>query len=304
MALRSPGTWKSAGPRSSAIAPRALNSRKSIASQTSASASAHGLPASRTARAASFVRASRISAAARTRIAARSAAGVRDQRPKPRWTEATAASTSAGVALGAREATRSGSAGSVETMASPLRRSSPIHRAASIGGRASSQARPSSSFWRSLARRSSRMGSLRNVGRSVTIAVLMDLLQTSPGSAAADDAVLAAMTRCVAEVLHVEHGDLPVLPHERPLDFLGEWLAGRNLDAVPVRDPEGYSRAGAWIGLVATDAAPLGWRPIVLFGGPSALILDPLAETWGPASPPILQGFVLAELDTRHRAAP
>jgi hypothetical protein len=132
----------------------------------------------------------------------------------------------------------------------------------------------------------------------------MDLLQTSPGSAAADDAVLAAMTRCVAEVLHVEHGDLPVLPHERPLDFLGEWLAGRNLDAVPVRDPEGYSRAGAWIGLVATDAAPLGWRPIVLFGVPSALILDPLAETWGPASPPILQGFVLAELDTRHRAAP
>jgi hypothetical protein len=132
----------------------------------------------------------------------------------------------------------------------------------------------------------------------------MGVMETSPAAAAADDAVLTALTRCVAEVLHLPHEELPALPHERPLDFLGEWLAGRNWDAVPVRDPDVYARAGAWIGLVRTDRAPIGWRPIVLFGVPSALILDPLADTWGPASPPILQGFVIATLDTRRRSAP
>jgi hypothetical protein len=127
----------------------------------------------------------------------------------------------------------------------------------------------------------------------------MGLLEGSHAVASPDAAVLAALTRCVAEVLHVRHEELPVLPAERPLDLLGEWLAGRNLDAVPVRDPESYARPGAWIAFVGTDAAPLGWRPVVMFGVPPALLLDPLAEAWGPASPPVVRGFVLAQLDTR-----
>ena len=55
-----------------------------MASQTSASASSHGLAHSRTASAASSARRARIQAAARTRISARLAAGVADQRVKPR----------------------------------------------------------------------------------------------------------------------------------------------------------------------------------------------------------------------------
>ena len=127
----------------------------------------------------------------------------------------------------------------------------------------------------------------------------MGVLEGSPELGTADAAALLALTRCVAEVLHVDPAELPVLPAERPLDFLGEWLAGRNLDAVPVRDPDSYQRPGAWIGLCGTGRAPLGWRPVVLFGVPPALILDPLAGEWGPASPPILRGFVLAQLDMR-----
>ena len=69
-----------------------------MASQTSASASSHGLAHSRTASAASSARRARIHAAARTRISARLAAGVADQRAKPRAAVCTASSTSASVA--------------------------------------------------------------------------------------------------------------------------------------------------------------------------------------------------------------
>ena len=55
-----------------------------MASQTSPSASAQGLAHSRTSSAASSARRSRIQAAALTRISARLAAGVCDQRWKPR----------------------------------------------------------------------------------------------------------------------------------------------------------------------------------------------------------------------------
>jgi MOSC domain-containing protein YiiM len=135
----------------------------------------------------------------------------------------------------------------------------------------------------------------------------MGVVEGSPDLGTADAAALRALTRCVAEVLHVGPAELPVLPEARPLDALGEWLAGRNLDAVPVSDPDSYQRPGAWIGLCGTDRAPIGWRPVVLFGVPPALILDPLAPEWGPASKPILRGLVLAQLDTRtgwRRAAP
>jgi hypothetical protein len=132
----------------------------------------------------------------------------------------------------------------------------------------------------------------------------MGLVQGSQAPGTADAAVLNAITRCVAEVLHLDPAELPVLPDERPLDFLGEWLAGRNLDAVPVGDPQTYSRAGAWVAFVATDRAPIGRRPVVMFGVPPALLLDPLAGEWGPASPPIVDGFVIAQLDTRREWRP
>jgi hypothetical protein len=132
----------------------------------------------------------------------------------------------------------------------------------------------------------------------------MGEMEGSQAVATPDAAVLAALATCVAEVLHIAPSELPVLGQERPLDRLGEWLAGRNLDAVPVRDPDSYARPGAWIGLVGTDRAPIGWRPIVLFGVPPALLLDPLADELGPASAPILQGFVLAQLDTRGAPRP
>ena len=110
--------------------------------------------------------------------------------------------------------------------------------------------------------------------------------------------VLEALARCVAEVLHLPAELVPVPDAARPLASLGEWLGGRNLGAVPVRDPAAFSWAGPWIGLYADDGDP-PWRPVVRFGAPSATLLDPLAGAYGAATGALVDGLVVAPLDTR-----
>lgn len=94
--------------------------------------------------------------------------------------------------------------------------------------------------------------------------------------------VEAALSRCVAELLRVEPGEVPGGP-----DALGEWLAGRGLIRVTVAEPAEFVMPGAF--LARFDD---GWA--VMFGVPPGPIFDP--EGVARSGPPV-EVSVLAPLE-------
>lgn len=111
-------------------------------------------------------------------------------------------------------------------------------------------------------------------------------------AAVSRDAV-AALGACVADVLGAPPETVPPFEGPEPLARLSEWLTGRRIGLVRARDPERFGWPARWIAIREP------WRPVVMFGSPPGLLLDPLAGRHGDAHGRILEALVLAPLDVR-----
>jgi MOSC domain-containing protein YiiM len=106
----------------------------------------------------------------------------------------------------------------------------------------------------------------------------------------------SSFTACVATILELDYGDVPVLEpgEELPGWRTMRWLGGLGIGLVRVGEAATFEWAGPWIGLVAAGADEQ--RAVVMFGVPSGVAWDPTGVTGG-AEPELVGGFVLSALD-------
>lgn len=109
-----------------------------------------------------------------------------------------------------------------------------------------------------------------------------------------------AFAACLAVVLRTDVATLPQ-PDGNPSVFWRQWLTGRNLGLVPVRDPSSFSWAGFWIAAAETGG---GQRDaLLMFGVPSGVVTD--ASRLMDAGGLLVEGAVVAPLDPHlERALP
>jgi MOSC domain-containing protein YiiM len=112
---------------------------------------------------------------------------------------------------------------------------------------------------------------------------------------------------CLASILEVEVADVPVPPpdHPEPWTVWRNWLAGRGLGLVPIREPAGFSWGGPWLALLRSGRDG-GQVCAVAFGSPPGIAWHPLGgpETFADVE----AGYVVAAADValwapRERAA-
>jgi hypothetical protein len=85
-----------------------------------------------------------------------------------------------------------------------------------------------------------------------------------------------AFASVTAEAFNLAQGAVPPPQGERMVALMNDWLATRNWRFAYVRDPQTFAWPGSWIALAADERSPSGWRPVLMFGDPSAPIRDPL----------------------------
>ena len=101
-----------------------------------------------------------------------------------------------------------------------------------------------------------------------------------------------AFATCLASALGLPPESLPPVDGD-PAQFWRQWLAGRNLGLVPVREPAVFSWPGFWIAAVQSeDGAP---DAVLMFGSPSGAVIDPSGALAG--SGVIVEAAVVAPLD-------
>jgi MOSC domain-containing protein YiiM len=109
---------------------------------------------------------------------------------------------------------------------------------------------------------------------------------------------------CLAAILEVDMGEVPVPQHREPWLVWRDWLGQRGLGLVPIAEPAGFGWPGPWlallrsgdengqIGVVAFGAPPgIAWRPLPgeeTFDAVEAGYVVAPADValWAPAQPP------------------
>jgi hypothetical protein len=87
---------------------------------------------------------------------------------------------------------------------------------------------------------------------------------------------LPASTRsavaCLASILELEAVDIPApsSEHPQPWTVWRNWLGGRGLGLVPIREPASFSWPGPWLALLRSGTC------VVAFGSPPGIAWDPL----------------------------
>jgi MOSC domain-containing protein YiiM len=103
-----------------------------------------------------------------------------------------------------------------------------------------------------------------------------------------------SLAACLASLLELELGAIPV-PGEAPLLVAArQWLAERGLGLIAVADPQAFAWAGPWIAQFIDDDGID--RHVIMFGIPSGVIFDPLGLP-EDALGRVHAGYVLAALD-------
>jgi hypothetical protein len=112
---------------------------------------------------------------------------------------------------------------------------------------------------------------------------------------------LPASTRsavaCLASILELEPADVPAPPagHPQPWTVWRNWLAGRGLGLVPIRDPATFSWPGPWIAVLHSGAC------VVAFGSPPGIAWNPLASD--ERFDEVVTGYLIAPADVTLWAA-
>lgn len=99
----------------------------------------------------------------------------------------------------------------------------------------------------------------------------------------------AELRVCVRELVGEE---VPPADGDDPERFYRQWLAEQNLGLVPIADASSFEWPGKWIAFFGADR-----RPVVMFGAPSGVWLDPGGASAGGGA--ISGGVVLAPLDVQ-----
>lgn len=100
----------------------------------------------------------------------------------------------------------------------------------------------------------------------------------------------ASFVVCLAELLGAETATLPISHDGDPVLQAREWLAGRGLGLIPVREPADFGWGGRWLAVLADGRCALA------FGAPPGLVFGP--QDVDAAAPEIIGGWVLAPLRT------
>jgi MOSC domain-containing protein YiiM len=119
---------------------------------------------------------------------------------------------------------------------------------------------------------------------------VIEVKATRPGTPA--ERSLAA---CLASLLELELGAIPVPSTAPLLVAVRQWLAELGLGLVSVADPAEFAWAGHWIGQITDDDGVD--RYVIMFGIPSGMTFDPLGLPEGGAGR-INAGYLLAALQT------
>jgi hypothetical protein len=111
-----------------------------------------------------------------------------------------------------------------------------------------------------------------------------------------------SVVAAIAAILELDPGEVPIpgAGHPAPWTVWRNWLAGRGLGLVPVKDPATFNWPGPWIALLPAqdgDAA----TAVVAFGAPPGLAWCPLPTT--SAFEDVRDGFVIAAADVAGRPA-
>lgn len=121
---------------------------------------------------------------------------------------------------------------------------------------------------------------------------MRDVSAVAPGLPPLEGSVAA----CLASMLELDPADvpLPVPGHPEPWTVWRNWLGGRGLGLVPVRDPAGFGWPGPWLALLRSRTGS-GRVAAVAFGVPPGLVWSPLG---GPETfQDVEAGFVVAPAD-------
>jgi MOSC domain-containing protein YiiM len=121
-----------------------------------------------------------------------------------------------------------------------------------------------------------------------------------PGVPALQRSVVAAIA-AILELDDPAEVPVPGPDHPAPWTVWRNWLAGRGLGLVPVREPATFNWPGPWIALLPAGDDE-GAIAAVAFGSPPGIAWSPLPEA--PAFDAVQTGFVIAAADPASWAHP
>ena len=113
--------------------------------------------------------------------------------------------------------------------------------------------------------------------------------------ASIDDRKETSLRACAAYMLGI---DVSEVPTKREAN-MGQWLALRNLDLVPVASPETFEWPGRFLGLKRDTST---WA--VYFGVPPGIVHDPMADPDGKGDAAMDAAFVLVKHDPQRGTEP
>jgi MOSC domain-containing protein len=116
-------------------------------------------------------------------------------------------------------------------------------------------------------------------------------VRTEPPPAGDLPASTASAIACLASILELEAGEVPAPPagHPQPWTVWRNWLGGRGLGVVPIRDPATFNWPGPWLAVLHSGTC------VVAFGSPPGIAWDPLGST--ASFEEVETGYLIAPAD-------
>lgn len=96
---------------------------------------------------------------------------------------------------------------------------------------------------------------------------------------------------CLASILELDPNEVPAPPaeHPQPWTVWRNWLGGRALGLVPIREPATFNWPGPWLAVLESGAC------VVAFGSPPGIAWNPLGN--GARFDEVAAGYVIAPAD-------